>query len=81
MLEAGERRGRLLWERRLLLALVDGVAVAAAFLIAFKPALGWSPLQEPALAVPMLLAAGRGWRVLGEAGHGDPARDPATDPE
>ena len=44
-------------------------------------ALGWSPLQEPALAVPMLLAAGRGWRVLGEAGHGDPARDPATDPE
>jgi hypothetical protein len=27
---------RLLWERRLLLALVDGVAVAAAFLIAFN---------------------------------------------
>jgi hypothetical protein len=36
VLEAGERCGRLLWERRLLLALVDGVAVAAAFLIAFN---------------------------------------------
>jgi hypothetical protein len=37
VLEAGERRGRLLWRRRMLLALVDGVAVAAAFLIAFNP--------------------------------------------
>jgi hypothetical protein len=36
VLEAGERRGRLLWQRRMLLALVDGVAVAAAFLIAFN---------------------------------------------
>ncbi len=33
-------------------------------------ALGWSPIQEPALAVPLLLAAGRGWRVLGEAAAG-----------
>ena len=55
--------------------------VAAILLAGSIAALGWSPLQEPALAVPMLLAAGRGWRVLGEAGHGDPARDPATDPE
>lgn len=36
VLEAGERRGRLLWQRRMLLALVDGVAVAAAFLIALN---------------------------------------------
>ena len=36
VLEADERCGRLLWQRRMLLALVDGVAVAAAFLIAFN---------------------------------------------
>src|SRR5579864_3234004 len=36
VLEAGERRGRMLGQRRMLLALVDGVAVAAAFLIAFN---------------------------------------------
>jgi O-antigen ligase len=34
-------------------------------------ALGWSPLQEPALAVPLLLAAGYGWRALGDAAGRD----------
>jgi len=36
VLETGECRGRLLWERRLLLAFVDGVAVALSFIIAFN---------------------------------------------
>jgi O-antigen ligase len=32
-------------------------------------ALAWSPFQQPAIAVPMLLAAGRGWRLLSEVAH------------
>lgn len=55
MLEAGERRGRLLWERRLLLALVDGIAVAAAFLIAFN--LCGAEIRHEFFAVP-------GWPIL-----------------
>jgi hypothetical protein len=39
--------------------------IAAILLTGSVAALGWSPLQEPALAVPLLLAAGRGWRLLG----------------
>ena len=35
---------------------------------------GFGPLKLGRLKVG-------GWRVLGEAGHGDPAGDPATDPE
>jgi O-antigen ligase len=46
--------------------------VAAILLAGSIAALGWSPLQEPALAVPLLLAAGRGWRVLGQAAAGEP---------
>jgi hypothetical protein len=55
VLEAGERRGRLLWERRLLLALVDGVAVAAGFLIAFN--LCSAEIRHEFFAVP-------GWPIL-----------------
>jgi hypothetical protein len=55
VLEAGERRGRLLWERRLPLALVDGVAVAAAFLIAFN--LRSAEIRPEFFAVP-------GWPIL-----------------
>lgn len=54
----------------------DAQVISSILLAGSIAALGWSPLQEPALPVPMLLAAGRGWRVLGEAGHGDPATDP-----
>src|SRR6266404_8560250 len=50
VIEAGERRGRLLRERRLLLALLDGVAVAAAFLIAFN--LRSAEIRHEFFAVP-----------------------------
>jgi O-antigen ligase len=46
--------------------------VVAILLAGSIAALGWSPLQEPALAVPLLLAVGRGWRVLGQAEPGEP---------
>ena len=54
-LEAGERRGRLLWERRLLLAFGDGVAVAITFLIAFN--LRSAEIRHEFFAVP-------GWPML-----------------
>jgi O-antigen ligase len=50
-------------EAQVLLAILLAGSVAA---------LGWSPLQEPGLAVPLLLTAGRGWRVLGDSADGDP---------
>jgi O-antigen ligase len=46
--------------------------VVAILLAGSIAALGWSPLQEPALAVPLLLAAGRGWRTLGQTEPGEP---------
>jgi O-antigen ligase len=49
----------------------EAQVISAILLAGSIAALAWSPLQEPALAVPLLLAAGRGWRVLGEGGHGD----------
>jgi exopolysaccharide biosynthesis polyprenyl glycosylphosphotransferase len=55
MLEAGERRGRLLWERRLFLALGDGVAVAVAFLLAFN--LRSAEIRHEFVAAP-------GWPML-----------------
>lgn len=54
-LEAGERRGRLLWERRLLLAFGDGVAVAITFLIALN--LRSAEIRHEFFAVP-------GWPML-----------------
>lgn len=50
VLDGGERRGRLLWERRLLLAFGDGVAVAASFLIAFN--LRSAEIRHEFFAVP-----------------------------
>lgn len=55
MLEAGQRRGRLLWERRLFLALGDGVAVAVTFLLAFN--LRSAEIRHEFLAAP-------GWPML-----------------
>lgn len=52
IVDEGEHRGRLLWERRLLLALGDGVAVAASFLVAFN--LRSAQIQHKAFAVPRL---------------------------
>ena len=49
-LEDGERRGRLLWERRLLLALGDGVAVAVSFVLAFN--LRTAEVRHEFFAVP-----------------------------
>jgi hypothetical protein len=77
VLEAGERRGRLLWERRLPLALVDGVAVAAAFLIAFnlrsaeiRPEFFCGPrLADPDRAVD-LVRLGRTGRRLSSGHYG-----------
>jgi O-antigen ligase len=59
--------GRVAWRRQasggaeatVLLALLVAGAVAA---------LTWFPLQRPIIAVPLLLAAGRGWRIA----RGDP---------
>ena len=50
VLDGGERRGRLLWERRLLLTFGDGVAVAASFLIAFN--LRSAEIRHEFFAVP-----------------------------
>jgi len=50
----------------------EAQVILAILLAGSIAALGWSPLQEPALAAPLLLTAGRGWRVLGDAANGDP---------
>jgi O-antigen ligase len=50
----------------------EAQVILAILLAGSIAALGWSPLQEPGLAVPLLLTAGRGWRVLGDAADGDP---------
>jgi len=55
------RRGRLPEPIRADLQVILAILLAGSI-----AALGWFPLQEPALAVPLLLAAGRGWRVLGD---------------
>ena len=55
VLEAGKRRGRLLWQRRMLLALVDGITVAAAFQIAFN--LRSAEIRHEFFAAP-------GWAML-----------------
>ncbi len=62
--------GRAAWRSRsaeaaILLALLAAGAAAA---------LTWFPLQRPVTAVPLLLAAGRAWRISGERGAGE---DPA----
>jgi len=57
VLDVDERRSRLLWERRLLLAFGDGVAVAVSFLIAFN--LRTAEIRHEFFAVPraaMLIA-------------------------
>ena len=49
----------------------EAIVVLAIVLAGSTAALLWSPLQDPPLAVPLLLAAGRGWSLLGEV-------DPST---
>ena len=51
-------------EATVLLAMLLAGSVAALF---------WSPLEEPVLAVPLLLAAGRAWSILGGIVPGDAA--------
>jgi O-antigen ligase len=51
----------------------DGSAGEAVWLFAFLvagvvAALTWFPLQRPVSAIPLLLAAGRGWRIVGRSG-------------
>jgi O-antigen ligase len=60
---------RAAWRRRdpeaaLLFAVLVAGAVAA---------LTWFPLQRPITAVPLLLVAGRAWRLGGDADPGEPA--------
>jgi O-antigen ligase len=51
-------------EAMLLVTLLGAAAIAS---------LTWFPFQRPGSAVPLLLAAGRGWRVLGASGRGEAA--------
>jgi O-antigen ligase len=43
----------------------EALMVVAILLIGSVGALAWSTFQQAALAVPILIAAGRGWRLLG----------------
>jgi exopolysaccharide biosynthesis polyprenyl glycosylphosphotransferase len=52
LLDGGAGRGRLLWEKRLLLALGDGVAVAIAFVLAFN--LRSAEIRHEFFSVPWL---------------------------
>jgi O-antigen ligase len=62
--------GRTAWRtRRAEAAILLAVLAAGA-----AAALTWFPLQRPVTAVPLLLAAGRAWRISREKG---PAGDPA----
>jgi O-antigen ligase len=53
-------RGAAATEAALLFAILVAGAVAA---------LTWFPLQRPVSSIPLLLAAGRGWRLVAEAGR------------
>jgi hypothetical protein len=65
-LDTGERRSRLQWERRLLLAFGDGVVVEVSFLIAFN--LRSSEVRHESFAIPRaaLLMVLVTWYICGE---------------
>jgi hypothetical protein len=42
---------------------VEAVVIAAILVAGATAALTWFPMQRPITAVPLLLAAGRGWRL------------------
>jgi O-antigen ligase len=44
----------------------EGIVVLALLLSGAAAALSWSPVHEPALAIPLLLSGGRAWRLIGE---------------
>jgi len=48
----------------------EGLLLLAVLLVGSVGALMWPTLSQPALATPLLLAAGRGWRLLGTEAHG-----------
>ncbi|HMD49069.1 MAG TPA: O-antigen ligase family protein, partial [Bryobacteraceae bacterium] len=58
LFRAGRCAGEALHQERLV---VQAILLSGAI-----AALSWSPLQEPALSIPLLLSAGRAWRLLGE---------------
>jgi O-antigen ligase len=58
---------RGLWRSSIADAQIEAIVVCAVLLTTAVAALTWFPLQRPVTAVPILLAAGRGWRVLREA--------------
>ena len=45
----------------------EAVIVAAILIAGATAALTWFPLQRPITLLPLLLAAGRGWRLAAEA--------------
>ena len=55
----------------------ETVVLAALLATAAAAALTWFPLQRPITAVPILLAAGRAWRVAADAPAPVPAEDDA----
>ncbi len=58
------------WRRRS----PEAIVLAAVLATGAAAALTWFPLQRPITAVPLLLAAGRAWRIAGESpGQEEPA--------
>ena len=47
----------------------EAKVILAILLTGAVGALAWSPFQQPALAAPLLLATGRGWRLLSDPGQ------------
>jgi O-antigen ligase len=54
------------WRRRS----PEAIVLAAMLATGAAAALTWFPFQRPITAVPLLLAAGRAWRIAGEPGEG-----------
>ena len=49
----------------------EALLLLAMLLVGAVGALAWPTLQQPTLAIPLLLAAGRGWRLLGGDARAD----------
>jgi O-antigen ligase len=50
----------------------EAILLVALLVAGAAAALTWFPLQRPITAVPLLLAAGRGWRIVRDGGDEAP---------